>query len=276
MTHHLKTPIARKLLELESSERQNALKEIYLPPSQYDPKDDLLLYAFLEDPTLTQVPQQESYLKTFLSRAKKLMYWSTLPALGAAILLLVQLTWFEKKAQPKQTGLKKAPFGKRQTHTTRYIPKGTTFEIKMFYARHNKKGSYGQTQQLQKSGATFFPNDELQFAYQTKKPTHTMIVGINDKGEVYTLFVGKNGESTLLKKGSGTLSNSGRSFRLDDYVGQERFYVLYANKSFNWKVIKHSLLSSWNKSNKNIKQFSFVPKNVQHHTVWIHRKKRPN
>jgi len=261
----LKTRTAKKIAELEPEARAEALSELYLPPVDAIPKDDLLFNALCEDSIHHNTQPSKSFLEHFSNWRAALSYWSVAPVLTLA-LILVGLEPTESPAPlPTKTAAKKHEL-------RRYISKG--IDLKMLYAHRLKDGKYQKTQQSKKDGTILFPKDELQFVYQSSAPLHFLVAGINHKGEVYTLFSKDDKMSVLCKSGKGSLSEDGRSFRLDDYKGQERFFIFFSKKSFRWGPLQRSLVTAWKKSTKNISTFFFDFSSVQYRSFWINRKKR--
>jgi len=156
------------------------------------------------------------------------LWW--LPAPISALTLLVALLW-----QPA------AP-----TLPPTLIAKGVSWRILCAQPRQGK--TKGMLAQELKPGQRLRPGALVQFEYRTSQPIYALIVGINQTGQVYPLVQRKDGHSIRLSRGSGVLPRQGgqaRAFKLDRYIGQERFLIAYAARAFTYEALRSAIRRVW-------------------------------
>lgn len=145
------------------------------------------------------------------------------------------------------------------------------WRAEMLYARYNQKaqGSYSPTQTLQQS-ASLSARDLIQFKYQVPKAAHMMIVGLNDKGEVFPLVVSKDKHSQKVKAGSGRFPRE-QAFQLDHYIGLERYFLVVANKRFSFQKLQSMIRKTWKENKSDTERLNQLSQSWQIRT-WVVRK----
>jgi len=141
----------------------------------------------------------------------------------------------------------------------------------MHFGHRIGPGHYEKTQEVQ-DGQVLYPEDVVQFSYKTTQPKTLMIVGINAQGEVFPLILSSQKTSVTLKTLFGTLPK-GRSFFMDDYVGQERYFVITSSKTFTWQAVQKALKGSW-QTHKDLKKLKELPGPWEIRTWWLTKRKR--
>lgn len=139
------------------------------------------------------------------------------------------------------------------------VPKGTLWRI--LYARPRRGKTKGMLAHELKQGQRLRPGDMVQFVYQTPKPVHTLIIGINQRGEIYPLIPSKAGKSILLPKGSGVLpQQKGRAsaFLLDHYIGHECFLIITAARPLSYKALRNAVGKMW-RENPRLQRLQKLP-----------------
>ena len=117
--------------------------------------------------------------------------------------------------------------------------------FKMLHSRRLKSGTFSPSKAT-KSGIVLVAGDLLQFTYHFPKRLHLIIGGINQQGETFPLVVSKKGESIQPKSLKGAFPNS-RAFKLDKYIGKERYFAVSSPKAFTWKALQKILKKRWQK-----------------------------
>ncbi|TNE52563.1 MAG: hypothetical protein EP343_00075 [Deltaproteobacteria bacterium] len=97
------------------------------------------------------------------------------------------------------------------------------------------------------------PRDLVQFVYEVPGPRYVMIAGINQQGEVFLLYHVQE-KSVKVSRLQGSLPQ-GESFRMDNYVGLERYFLVASTKPFAWSSLKQALLRTWSKQGKSLSRF---------------------
>ena len=205
---------------------------------------------------LLALPSSSSWIAN-IQWGPLVLRWGPLTAL-ASLMALVWMSW-PSNTQPI------------------LIPKGNLWRI-LYAHEQAEPGAQLQTQEL-KNGTRLYPKDMIQFAYKIDKPTYVLIVGMNDQGTIYPLVQEASGGSLLLKPGKGAFPRqrgSVKSFRLDRYIGQERFFVVSSLKPFRYARLKQALHTHWNKQSRNLRALENVPGPWSTYTVHFLKRTRPS
>jgi hypothetical protein len=133
---------------------------------------------------------------------------------------------------------------------------------------HLRKGS--RYSQWATHHQTLRPGDLIQFAYQMPTTLHLMIVGINNKGEVSAFFPLGGDKSVPMPPGKGTLPQ-GNSLELDDYIGQERLFMITSTRPFSFALIKRSLQVGYLRNGRELSRFQDLPGPWQVQSILIHK-----
>ncbi len=132
-----------------------------------------------------------------------------------------------------------------------------------------------------RDGESLCPGALIQFHYQLAQKGFLMIVSLNAKGEIFS-FVPFQGEKALISsKLKGYLPTSS-SLELDDYLGPERFFLIWAPNPFLLKDVRRPLRKYWQKSGKDIratpkilrKYFDDQGKNWRIFSILMEKKKK--
>jgi hypothetical protein len=146
------------------------------------------------------------------------------------------------------------PANTYQTGPTRHHPKHGILRSKGLQLASTFRIMYrpGQTNtpthiQLAKPGQPLAPGDLIQFRYQLTKPAYGMIVGLNDKGEVfpYVPFKGTKSMHLQARQHKPGILPMLSSLELDNTLGYERFFLVVSPKPFAFTTLKQTLLRSW-------------------------------
>lgn len=141
-----------------------------------------------------------------------------------------------------------------------FVPKGDLWQV--LYAHGNEHSDQSILTYELKDHAVLYPGDLVQFTYQTKQATYVMIVGMNQKGIVYPLVMSADKKSLFIQPGKGAFpQNKGiaRSFRLDQYIGKERFFIVRSRKALTFQSVQESLRKAWTKAGKNLSHVTKIP-----------------
>lgn len=144
-----------------------------------------------------------------------------------------------------------------------------------FFARGNQPQP---TPRVLRDGTVLYPNDLVQWSYRLGNPMFVFLVGMNQEGELYPMLPPKESSEALrIKAGKGALPQDNgqrRSFRLDRYLGKERFFVFQSSRPFSFQEIKNFLIPRWIKENKDIKKISIDSKRWSIYSVFFIKKER--
>ena len=146
---------------------------------------------------------------------------------------------------PPDKNASKSP--KHRMHPYRLRIKGVSVQMLHQHKRHKNST---RTQK----GAILHPGDFVQFAYNTTKSFHLMIISIDAKGKI-SRYVPLGEQSLLVKPGKGSIPKD-EAIELDDALGMEYFLILTSNKHFKYKdVLKET--------KKALKVSKGAPKSIQ-------------
>ncbi len=139
--------------------------------------------------------------------------------------------------------------GERSMSSTSLVPKASdSLEAHLLWM------SPGQTKAKRaRYKQVLLPRDLVQFVYEVPGPRYVMIAGINQRGEVFLLYHVQE-KSVKVSRLQGSLPQ-GESFRMDNYVGLERYFLVASTKPFAWSSLKQALLRSWAKQGKSLSRF---------------------
>jgi len=164
-----------------------------------------------------------------------------------------------KAFQQQKTLLPKQIFETKSRPFSRYpfgnVGKSQHIEFKTLYLRR------GTTRSFQaESKQELYPGDFIQFAYSAGHPYHVMIISLNDKGEV-SLFVpfSDSKQSHQVEAGRGLLPDALGTLELDDYVGMERIFFVYASKAFGFNELKQVVEKSFQKAGRSLTKLKSLP-----------------
>ncbi|MEM1008979.1 MAG: hypothetical protein AAGJ35_08220 [Myxococcota bacterium] len=106
----------------------------------------------------------------------------------------------------------------------------------MLFAHHHKK----QSRPLQ-DRQVLHPNDLLQLAYQAPNTIYFVVASVNQNGNVSILIPSPHTvHASSLTQGQGAFPKQG-AWELDQYLGPERFFVFFSERSFSTQRVKHAL-----------------------------------
>lgn len=228
---------------------------------------DLSVLDPKEIPSVEEVwlPLQERMLRERATAQKniRLQWWRWGVVVAASVVLLVvafPLRWFFSIPQDNQSG---------------WIEKGLlTPQWRMLYVHHpTSQGSRDpiSTPRDAVDGQVLHPRDLVQFSYEVPEDFHVMIVSINSSGKVDPFVPLVQMHSVAVQKGKGSLPRQ-RSLILDEYIGPERFFVLYRKKPFTFTQIRKFLYDAWLQSGRNVIKLRIPSATWQSRTFLIHKK----
>lgn len=155
------------------------------------------------------------------------------------------------------------------------VAKGTLWEP--LYA-HQTQGKKTQRSHVLRDGAVLHPGDLVQWTYKSSALSYVFLVGMNQQGEIYPLLPRSPKQPALrLAQSQGSLpqvDGEVRAFRLDRYVGVERFFVFQADKSFSFEDVKRELLDAWEKSQQILEKMVLVSRFWSIYSVYFVKKVR--
>lgn len=196
--------------------------------------------------------------------------WAPLATLGVTVLCMTWISLPNPNGVSTQVGSE----GRHQGKVAIWKPKSRQASSStILRALYFRKGS--PYSKWAKSKQTLAPGDFLQFSLHTSLRAHAMIVGMNQKGEVYVVVPFQGKVSRVLDAGRVRLPAEG-SFELDDYLGWERFYLFTAKKSFTFQQVKGSLQRSFVASGKAIRTLRAVPGPWDVTSLLIQKTKKPS
>jgi len=191
--------------------------------------------------SLENIPEPQQSLQEFhriLSSKKKkregpsfAWFWSVRLASFAAVFSCLLLIYFgggeHRKGQ--EQGL---------------LAKG--LDAKMLYShRVQLVGGFAYTKpRFAKEEQTLYPSDIVQFSYRTTQSLAVMLVGLNQKGEIYILSENDTKRSVRIPPGFGSFPKK-EAFELDDFIGLERFFLIYSDNTFQFAEVKKTLREMW-------------------------------
>lgn len=197
--------------EQEMRETFHQIRDLYHPPPE--------LFARLH-----QIPEEHPQ-----RRAGWRWLWGAMVPLMASTAVVLLAIWPPSIETKQDAGLR---------------PKGESWRA--LYAHKKSTTSQVLSQEL-RDGVVLHPGDLLQFTYASGA-RYAMLVGANEKGELYQLYPRGGNLAVRLNKTRGALpQEAGRSgsFRLDGYIGWERFYVLTRMTSFSFGEVRSSFRTMW-------------------------------
>ncbi len=155
------------------------------------------------------------------------------------------------------------------------VAKGTLWEP--LYA-HQRGAGLPRQSRILRDGVVLYPGDLVQWSYKISAPVYVFLVGMNRDGEVYPLLPQPPEPSAIrLERLQGSLPQAdgeARAFRLDHYIGAERFFVFQSSKPFSFQEVKRELLSAWEISQKKIEKMVLVSTVWSIYTVYFVKKAR--
>jgi hypothetical protein len=77
-------------------------------------------------------------------------------------------------------------------------------------------------------GALVHPNDEIRFSYSAPQAGEVLVVGLNERGEVFPYYPLQGTASASAVAGNDVMLDG--SVVLDDTLGHERFYLLFTER----------------------------------------------
>ena len=179
----------------------------------------------------------------------------------------------KKRVLPKRKAAVRPPFDRSSGDN---VGKSHHIEFKTLYLRR------GATRSFQAAPSqVLHPGDFIQFAYSAGRPHHVMIVSLNDKGEV-SLFVpfSQSKQSYRVDSGRGLLPDALGTLELDDYIGKERIFFVYASKSFTFAQLKRTIEQSFQQADRSVEKLKALPGPWQWKDLVIVKKpkkpKKPN
>ena len=246
--------------ETRSPEEQDAAFSAYLrermhPDHVSMPRPSPELLA-----RLAKIPQENPEKPRFSWR--RLLLASLPPTLGIAALAAF---WFFQspdvtapllQPQPRDAGAKAISL-KPQTGDPAgdYIAKGSLWRV--LYA-HQKDDGTTSSASLMRDGITLYSGDLVQWNYDIPTQRYVLFVGMNQDGQIYPMLPAKeDAEAFLLSSGKGAFpqeDGKAASFRLDRYVGAERFFVIQKKESFSYSVVKAALQQGWKEAKGDLRK----------------------
>ena len=121
------------------------------------------------------------------------------------------------------------------------------------------------------NGQVLFPGDLIQFSYKTFVSYHVMIVGCNKRGESYVIVPFQGKRSVKIQAGKGKLPNTD-SLELDDYIGPERFFFLYARRAFSFQDVERALKKAYLQANKDLRDMHTLQGSWQVFSLLVHKR----
>lgn len=136
--------------------------------------------------------------------------WRLLPVSTAFIIIMVTLISFHVE-------------NRKNDH--RLISKGISSEdepsVKIFYKQGDEFIGYRKKQ-------CYEPGETIQFVYSSKDFGFLILLSIDEKGNLTTLFPNQGDSSAVIKK-SETAATP-KAFRLDSYIGKEMYIALFSKE----------------------------------------------
>lgn len=159
------------------------------------------------------------------------------------------------------------------------ISKG--FPLQMFHAhRMNTKGSLSHTTaKPTRDGQRVRPGDWIQFRYRSPSPLHLMVVGFNQKQEIFAYLPLQGTQSLRVPAGQKRLPE--KALELDDTLGRELFLMIVSREPFSLSSVKRHLKlpPGWRQASKmplhEHKLASTFWRDKQVKTVFINKRPRP-
>lgn len=240
-------------------------KAIFLEPGlnvQPDLALDDVYRRFADDEVsssreLAQV-QQTSWFSSLAQLFSQRAIWVTAFAAVLAVIVLPRTSWFGESFRSK---LPVVP--------SPLVAKG--LNIKMLHTLREEPHRFSQTY-VTRSGTKLAQGDLIQFTYVFPSRLHVLLGGMNQQGELFPLVVSKTGQSVQVKSKAGAFPER-KSFKLDNYLGQERYFFVVSTKPFAWHTIKAKLTKSWQK-HKDLQRSFSLPKPWQISSFFIVKTKR--
>jgi len=154
----------------------------------------------------------------------------------------------------------------------RFIPKA--FPVQMYHAyRIENMGLLGHTQaQPTRDQQVLRPSDWIQFRYRSRSSLHLMVVGLNQKHELFAYLPLQGTHSLQLSAGEGRLPE--KALELDDILGQEVFFLITSSKPFSFTAVKEQVLKRLQTSQGNLENLrNFTHSSWDIKTILIQKKR---
>lgn len=200
---------------------------------RYEIRQDPIYQTLLREGS-SQPPQKKTATSFF-----ELWYWFA-GGLSVAFVLLLSLTSFPQLEHHREQ--------------IQNVPKGKWHpEIRML---HYSKGN--QHSRWTEKAEVLHPGDLIQFDYHFKKPVYLMILSMNQKGMINQIVPFGKIKSALFQAGQRTIPKDG-SLELDNYLGEERIFVIYNKKPFQLEKVRKDLQKAYKLSQKRLAKMNNLP-----------------
>ncbi len=251
-----------------TSQVDDTLKAFYQNYKQaHTPSDDLLERMFQTIPesvesTATAHPVTEtSPHDSMWERLRRQWRWFLAPTLVAACALLLV----------RQTGNFGASGANSTVEPRTFIPKSGTPSFQLYHSRYTPQGYLHK--QATRLGEPLFARDGVQLSYQVPGATHVMLISVNERGET-SVFAPLGGASSIqVQPGTGTLPRD-TSLALDNYLGLERFFVLYSDQPFATSAVKQAVQQAFLQANQSLQAMKSLPGPWKIQTLLIRKTSR--
>jgi hypothetical protein len=266
--------------ETRSPEEQDAAFSAYLrermhPDHVSMPRPSPELLA-----RLAKIPQENPAKPRFSWR--RLLLASLPPTLGIAALAAF---WFFQspdvtapllQPQTRDAGAKVVSLEPQTTDPAGlYVAKGASWRV--LYA-HQKDDGTTSPASLMRDGSTLYPGDLVQWTYNISTQRYVFFVGMNREGQIYPMLPAKeDAEAFLLSSGKGAFpqeNGKAASFRLDRYVGAERFFVIQKKEPFSYAVVKAALQQAWKEARGDLRKLKPSLHNAEIESIFFKKAAR--
>ena len=202
------------------------------PPAFPDVEQALQSFHSNHAPSTTQQNQSTPWWKNL---------WLLSPTLAAgAFCLLMLFVW----PDPSQ-------------NTTPSIAKGTSLELWYTGPRLGFR-----SQRKARDGEKLLPGTQIKFKLRSHRKDYGMLVLVNQQGKV-TVLAPLEGRSSLPL---ARLQNALGPLELDDYIGKERVFALFAPKPFSSQAVQQTFTRAFQQAQKRL--LAMAPQSKQWQLVW--------
>ncbi len=158
----------------------------------------------------------------------------------------------------------------RESGSQEFLAKG--WRAQMLYGRRIGSKTYSRAKVAE--GKTILsPFDTIQFSYTLSNTYFLAILGINQQGRSFSILLCKPNVGCLRKPGAGTYPEN-RSLILDEYIGEERYFVVVARTNFSWKTLKQAVEKEWKAKRRRLQHLDTIPGPWLSRSWWVEKKRR--
>lgn len=196
----------------------------------HSPSDDLFqrIYQTMPQPQPSEEieTQETPPSESFWTQLQRQWRWFLAPALVVACALFA--VW----------QIPSNPTPNRTQEPRTFVPKSGQPSFKLLHAKYTPQGYLHK--QTTRIGEKLQAGDGVQLSYQVPEAMHVMMISVNSQGAV-SVFVPLGGQRSIqVAPGMGSLPRQ-TSLALDNYVGPERFFILFSKKMFATSVVKQKV-----------------------------------